>query len=1459
MKQASLSSHPASPLKLRWNTFVLLRGSLKITHVDFRLRAVYLLLCFLSISIPVRVHAQYNGEYDFEAHSVTDGVDGDGHLNTTSMPILTMDCLAANGYGQWTMTTQTGVGGYGAGWYLLENTLQAPTTATGPTTPPGVAAHGSFSAASRFSPMQPKVTANLDGSVNYVFPSANRKSFDVEYFGPSDIDISLNGIPNNGSSAFPAGLQIIKASGLVTHSASVTTSDGVNYHDIIGETDFRDDFDVCSDAHFLYIVWASITNTGTGNPKTIYLTVVNLSTYTTSTPIVIGQGKYPTIACDVRYNRSGGTSVWYEIAYIAPGGTTAIWYYNHAGTTGTYTINPVYELPSTGVPTSCGTIDHVRALVSSVAGGSQYSALYEIVANTAGKHLIMYNPNNSNTPNPLLTGDAAYVDGPLMSSPNIKDAPIIAFANPYDNQISPYTYDQFHCLYQWDQASLPLYIVRNSDNGEAYPTNPGSPTDYRLALSGASNPGYVGAANQMGLHVHWRTGVVPGGTHFYCRDRNRKIDEPIDENTLLTGEVNLDDGRGHGGTFGSTITKNYRMTIWEDPIFGFSSTDWTLGDYQPDYPGGRLVWADDNVTDDANMRLTVGDGNSSSAATLTIGTDAFLDLDVDTYIAGQGVTVNANSTLDYYGLYKKVHNSGTLVFYPLLPFGGGIVYQEGGGDLYLNGTASLPANLIIHGGADLHMGELSTFESNYGNIDIKYEPSIFPINSSGAANANASGIMELECNTTFTHSTITGHFTSSSSNNYMIRVLNSFSDHDGDENTSTTQLTSSNTTYTNSGGGTAVIRFDNSNPYLDPIFAPSTPYLSCSFSDDNFNSVDISAVDPQNDFTISSSTFNGGHEIAVDLRRENFTTYGNMLVTGNTFNDPGNHSAYDIHGYQFNTQAMSQLDVESNTLYRTYAYNGDNPVTGIFYEQSTGLIGYNDLYGGFYAGIKDYGKDASNLDQTLICSNLVTNGVYNPNLGSLTKYYDGYLKLNEFSFCSYGFENDAGGPAHLVCNKSHDNTYNGIILYNSGSGTSVVDLSGVHHNGESPGTGDLAGLNEVWNNSGPQIDLASTTVNLWLTQDNIGSTWTATGQNNIYKGTGSSNVLIQGDANGNASVDIGSNYWGAGLDPQTPWTASTYVPSFNYSASTTASSQSTISGIDCSGGLITFGKGGEMPEAIEDDTVSLKFCNLIVGDAIGWNSSQDHTLHDLSCDTMLWYFMHCYPFATADAFGGAFQVPLDSINNPQAVLDIRSVLIGALRLRSDDSWFCWIVGAIAGTYWNYPMETSDNRSELSVLKFLIDNPRCAAYRDGLGKDYADMRSSDYQNWQDTANGYPWIHETYDSSLLSMHDLGLDSVLFYASVNHYETLGSQIIGDAHVTINPFEDQTSLSLTIEREAYIHIEIFDLLGRKLKDVDNSGVFEPGSREIPLGISSLPSGSYYLRISTANNETRTLKLIKQ
>ena len=157
----------------------------------------------------------------------------------------------------------------------------------------------------------------------------------------------------------------------------------------------------------------------------------------------------------------------------------------------------------------------------------------------------------------------------------------------------------------------------------------------------------------------------------------------------------------------------------------------------------------------------------------------------------------------------------------------------------------------------------------------------------------------------------------------------------------------------------------------------------------------------------------------------------------------------------------------------------------------------------------------------------------------------------------------------------------------------------------------------------------------------------------------------------------------------------------------------------------------------------------------------------------------------------------------------------------------------------------------------MDNPRCASNYSDDSMEYYDLLNSYYNLWEDTSHS----PEKFDTTLPTLQELGLDTLLVItaeAGVT-YAAPTPQIILSASIIENPFESSTSIALSVGREAYITIQVFDLLGHQIAGAGYAGVFEQGSREIPIDMQNAPSGTYYVRIQTANNETQTLKLVKE
>jgi hypothetical protein len=248
-------------------------------------------------------------------------------------------------------------------------------------------------------------------------------------------------------------------------------------------------------------------------------------------------------------------------------------------------------------------------------------------------------------------------------------------------------------------------------------------------------------------------------------------------------------------------------------------------------------------------------------------------------------------------------------------------------------------------------------------------------------------------------------------------------------------------------------------------------------------------------------------------------------------------------------------------------------------------------------------------------------------------------------------------------------------------------------------------------------------------------------------------------------------------------------------------------------------------------------------------------------DTMrYWYIPKCYSIALASATAGALgsSAGCTSLASVDSNLSYRGFLIHCLTLRNDAEWFCAFVADLVGTYSDTNhLSIPDYRAQRGIIQYLINNPRCADDEGGNEQGYQQLLYTQYQIWVDTSTP----GESFDSTVPTMQDLGLDSVLIIngqAGVT-YAMPTPAIINSASVIENPFQNSTSILLSVGRESYITIAVYNVLGQQIAGAGYAGVFEQGSRTIPLDMTNAPPGAYLVRISTANNETQTLKLTKE
>ena len=1505
-----------------------------------------LLSCILGLS---GLRAQSNSEYAFRQQSVIWGQGYNGNSDPT--PTLGMNCLAANGYGQWTYDAHGGEGSsasiYPKGWYLLANGMYAPSTGfvqDDPNhpgcIPPGVVQNGQM--AGGVTVAEEEVTTNLDGAVTYVWPDQNgatwHQDFFVQGFRASDVDLSLSFLSNPHTPMNIVGAQYT-ANVPPTQFPNIST--GAPSNDITWDADWREEFDVCSDAAYLYIAWCSTKNNPLGQ---IFYEILDINTLTpipgTVWPALAGVGMRPTVACDPRDNRNGSATAHFDLAFIAPvegsyitmgtlTGGALVWEDYNAGMWTPYPITANIQLPGgpLGNVITYPLAAHARALVSSVLGGAWHPACYAIVG--SNPTLILYNPDDPNLP-PGPPYIAAYVDGNGLSQPApvpptpqpgpagwpIKDGPIVAMANPYDNQIvstdNPSNwrgYDQFHCVYQVDVSQnpgqspyqmYPLLIVRNSDNGEAFPVQPnpnGDMNDTRLVVN--QNSGtmgidpyhnfYLAAVNQMGIHIHWTTFDGTTVRNFYARDMNRTFDEDIDENTLVTDQCTVSDGTAHGGLAGARVDPNVRMAVWTDPNYGPPSVDGTSGLYSPQpltlntinpYVG-TLKFVGSNVA------LTVGGLNCPNS---DIYNPCPTWLTVMPYFyfnftgSGQNLNIEQNATFDYYGLLATHDGTGAQTDIST-PFTDGTGDRAGAGTINLLGGYIMPgepgdtAYLNVHGGANFFTGPNTVLNiGGNGNTNFNFESSLFP-ETSGTPNTSTSGLMTLLGSADVQNSTITGNYPAPDPSNTIViqdPTIIVEPSTDPSHPSPSTQFTSSGNTYSNNPTtGETTLRFEGTTS--------SATYGSVDFSNDNFNAVQIRATDPANTFNVGVNggcTFDNSKDAAIWLNLTNATNAPSYSVgiEGNTFHAVTQISGGDTHlggiPDQIVTQAFdltqsnadnSQLNISSNSMTTDDGQANGSVWAAIDLQVSNAEVEGNTISSSKYSrGIADLGAGAGAdyFNYTYICSNHISKS---NSYGIYTSYSNGHMLLNELDHSlGLGYNARDDGYFSLVENNIHDCSLQGIEVDDQ----ATVDMTGYHPNGSGSSSNDYAAYNRVQNNN--TWDKSSNIAN--ATDDDIkggliigknGNNWSVYSNNiitNDVSNTPDIGLMI-GGGSGSKYKDMSNNYWGYGyegsstsshfIDPTNQYDWVSYFDDGNLTASQgIPDPEPTPPSMSCGDpNANRASKGSNHPLSIETGTDSTCFAIFALCNA--WVNEDNQ--YDMAYDTLRKYLVlypNCENVMQAVTDLGECIGAASQLRTPAGRVDFRNWLLSVRNLSSNPGWYCSMVSYIGSTYNDIP-------SGLAVLKFLLNDGKCTAFRHAFAASYQTSRDLQISTWMDTAKNDSIQY--FDSTLPTLDMLGLDSLLADEASQDVRPNAPEVITNLAASPNPVESGTVLTFGVSQEAYVKIELFDVLGKLQAASGFSGVLPPGNKSVPISLAGLPPGTYYARIQTAYGEVQTVKLVKQ
>jgi hypothetical protein len=194
----------------------------------------------------------------------------------------------------------------------------------------------------------------------------------------------------------------------------------------------------------------------------------------------------------------------------------------------------------------------------------------------------------------------------------------------------------------------------------------------------------------------------------------------------------------------------------------------------------------------------------------------------------------------------------------------------------------------------------------------------------------------------------------------------------------------------------------------------------------------------------------------------------------------------------------------------------------------------------------------------------------------------------------------------------------------------------------------------------------------------------------------------------------------------------------------------------------------------------------------------------------------------------------------------------------DPEYFCQCVQAIAGEL-PLPNDTSpgylsrETNIGLSVYQWLIQNTACDT--PGIRQVYDGARGQQYSQWQNNPHAY-----TLDTTLPPLSTWGLDT-LFAKHFLYLQTKsGPSIITSLTAYPNPTPSGVTLQWGMAQDAYVRVELFDLLGNAISLPQAGEEYATkGNHSIPIDVQSLASGTYYARVTTAYGEVETVKILKE
>ncbi|MEO6941271.1 MAG: hypothetical protein ABI252_14080 [Candidatus Kapaibacterium sp.] len=249
-------------------------------------------------------------------------------------------------------------------------------------------------------------------------------------------------------------------------------------------------------------------------------------------------------------------------------------------------------------------------------------------------------------------------------------------------------------------------------------------------------------------------------------------------------------------------------------------------------------------------------------------------------------------------------------------------------------------------------------------------------------------------------------------------------------------------------------------------------------------------------------------------------------------------------------------------------------------------------------------------------------------------------------------------------------------------------------------------------------------------------------------------------------------------------------------------------------------------------------------------------------DTGRYYIEHCANTShSANGFsitGGGVQF---MSNDNMRWLDYREWLKTVLYLDTTSDaliYYCTDAAEIVGTFAYVTPKGRDYNGAIAVIDFLLNEKHCSDNRTSLFESRKGFRQDQLSDWQDTVKN-PEL-TPLDTLEPNIDDLGLKILRGKPSgVSMLPLRSKQNILQLRVSASPFVIETELMFELSQPVALKIDILDVLGREVGHPSIGQLFAPGKHLARVSGKDIPSGTLYARLTAANGEVRTVKMVKR